>query len=342
MTPRTRLLPGHPVATTALLLVGLVAAVRPAPAHGQALVEEIRGLAEDNAGLYVRPLAQGLSFAMAGGIFEGADPLGRFGFDVGIRATGAFPSVAAETFSPVLPESVQWQDQVFEQPFVVSGTADGRSPTAVGEGPGAVLEPSGPYRDALEGGGYDPADYAIPLPDGLEIPLVPYAILHGSVGVGLGTELSARFIPDVRLDDEVGSLGARGFAVRHSLAYWIPLVVDVSAIFATQRVDVGDYLEASSTQYGGMVGGAMGPLSLYGSAVLRRSSAEIGYTVENPGDTNPALPADGTRIAIDGDIDSRVAYGVGAQLSLLLLNLSAHYTADDFDLLTLKVGIGIP
>ncbi|MSR23317.1 MAG: hypothetical protein EXR92_07235 [Gemmatimonadetes bacterium] len=313
-------------------------------ATAQGVEGDLSGLALENAELFVQPLTQGLGFAMTSGLFDEAKPLGRFGFDVGIRVNAALPPTEAETFSAVLPASVVWNRPVlgprtYSNPFKGKG-ASLLSPTAVGDGPGVILEPTGQFRSDLVLYGQNPANYEIAFPEGLKIPAIPFLVAHASVGLGFGTDVTVRFIPEIEVDDELGAIKAMGFAVRHEISTWIPMPLDLSVVLGTQTLNVGDYLEASSTQYGLVAGRGLGPLSLFVSGIARSASVNISYTVENP-DDNPGLPEDGTEIRFEEDIESGVALGAGARLSLLFMNIDGQYVMDDYNGFSVKMGFGL-
>ncbi len=338
--PRTSLV--HLVVLVALT-VG-PGAVPPA-LHAQGVEESLLQLAEDNASLYLEPLTRGLGFTMSGGLLDGARPLGRLGFDFGVGITGALPPTSAKSYEPILPGEVRlhhptFGDTVFYDPYRIQG-GSARTPTVAGDGPGAVLEPNEELRAALVEAGMDPSELEVVLPEGFGIPVVPFPILHASLGLGLGTEASVRFLPTLRIDDEIGELRSTGFAVRHALTTWFTAPVDLSLAMGFQRLEVGEYLEVSSRQYGLLVGRGIGPLTVFGSGMLRSASVEIAYTAENP-ENHPGLPSDGVRFRVSERIPSDTALGLGARIQFLLMSLSAHYTVDDYPLFSLKAAFGIP
>ena len=326
-----------------VLWVGLILGIPDQAVAQGGILSELEGLDKGNAQPYVEPLARGLVLAMAGGLFDTATPLKALGFDLGARVSGALPPSEATTFQAVLPESITWGDPqfggTFEDPLRPAG-GDRETPTLVGEGAGIVLEPDGEFRGAILASGEDPSNFTLALPRGHAVPAVPYPVLHASLGVGLGTDMSLRFIPEFEVDEEIGRVKGIGFAVRHALTNWFASPVDVSILLAMQSIDVGTYLDSSSTQYGLMASRQLGPLSLFVSGLLRSGTAEISYQVNNPGSANPALPDDGTSIRFSEELESDSAFGIGARLQLLIMNVAGQYTFEDYSVVTLKVGFG--
>jgi hypothetical protein len=332
----------HPTAVTLVLLWGVAA---PAEGRGQDGVElDLGGLASGNAQLYVEPLARGIALAMGGGMFDGAASLPTLGFELGAKVTGALPPAETESFDTLAPETVTWAGPfggTFEDPYrPVGGSL--ATPTVAGQGPGVRLEPDGEFRDAIVASGLDPSDFSLVLPEGEDIPVVPHPVLYAGLGVGLGTEVSVRYTPTLEIDDEIGEVKGLGFAVRHTLTRWFSSPVEIAVQAATHEVELGRYANARSIEYGILASRRMGPLSVFASGVMRRGEVDVEYAAENPGGENPGLPPDGTRISFSEDLESDAAFGLGARLQLLVLNVAGEYTWDEYPLVTVKVGFGNP
>lgn len=333
------------IRSTFVTLFALWAVTAPRAGHGQDRVErDLAGLAAENARLYVEPLARGLALAMGAGAFDGAASLPTLGFEIGAKVTGALLPVEAESFDALAPETVTWTGPfggTFEDPYRPVGGSFS-TPTVAGEGAGVTLEPDGEFRDAIVASGLDPSDFSLAFPDGEDVPLVPHPVLYAGLGIGLGTEVSVRYTPRLQIDDEIGELKGLGFAVRHTLTRWFSSPVDIAVQAATQEIELGDYADARSTEYGLLASRRMGPLSIFAAGVIRRAEVDVEYVTENSGDANPGLPPDGTRISFSEDLESGTAFGLGARLQLLVLNVAGEYTWDEYPLVTVKVGFGSP
>lgn len=329
----------------ALVVASLGVPDRARAQAGQDGIEaDLPGLSAPNAELFVRPLTRGLAFAVGSGLFDGADPLDGLDFEVGARVAGAIPPPRTETFEAVVPGTVVWESPfggTFEDPYrSTSGSLE--TPTVAGEGPGIVLEPDGEFRDAILASGRDPSELAIVLPAGPDVPLIPYPVFHASLGVGLGTEVSIRFVPELEVDREIGGVQGIGLAVRHAVTHWFSSPIDLSVLAARQHVEVGGYLDASSTQYGLLASRRLGPLSIFASGFVTSGEVDVVYSTDNPADDNPGLPPDGTSVRLSEELESDAAFGVGARLQFLILNVSGQYTFEDYPVWTLKVGFGTP
>lgn len=329
----------------AALTVAVLAA--PGAVHAQGVEGNIRSLARENAELYAQPVFEGMGNALNAGFLRTPDVHERFGFDIGVRVMGALIPDAKNSFSPVLPSSItvdgsefpDGMDRTFTNPYAVQG--GGQSPTAVGEGQGAVLVPTGAFADSLSKYGIDQNRYDVEFPEGFDVPAIPFAVVQAGLGVGFGTEVSLRLVPGIEVDDEVGEISAFGFGVTHSVNRWFPtpIPVDLAAFGGYQNFSVGEYLDASTKTFGVSVGKGLGPLSVYGMGQYESPSVDLEYTVENPGNENPALPPDGETIAFSPGLDGGARFGAGVQFDLVILEIAAEYTAGDYDAVAGRVSL---
>lgn len=327
------------VALLALLLLPLTAR-----AQDNGISENLGSLAQENAELYVAPVFDGLGNALNTGFLRTPDVHDRFGFDIGVRAMIALVPDEANTFLAQPPSSFTFTiggvEDTYTDPLVPRGGSL-ETPTAVGEGPGIVLEPNGPFRQDLIDDGQNPDDYNVVFPEGFDVPAVPFAVISAGVGIGWGTEVTVRFIPDVKVNDDVGDLGAFGFGVTHQVNQWFPapVPVDLAAFLGYQSFKVGDYLDASTKTFGVSVGKGFGPLSFYGVGQLESPSADLRYVVENP-TGNPALPDNQLEIAFSPDLDGGPRFGVGLILDMVILQLAGEYSLGDYNAVTARASIG--
>ena len=278
-----------------LLLLALCAA----PLSSQDIGEQIGVLTVQNAQGFVGPLARGVGHALTAGFVSSADPHGMLGFDLGLRLVGArFPDTD-EAFDVVLPATTTYTsspfgNRTYSDPYAAS--SNGRSPTVAGEGSGVVLSPTGTFRSDLILTGRNPDDFNIQLPEGLDFPIAPFAVLESSLGIGFGTQIMARIIPTVDVAelagvDEIGDVSAFGFGIMHSLTQWLPIPTpfwDVSVVAGTQKLELGNYAVARGTTLGLVAGAGLGPISVYAHGSTYQASVDLDYTVSNPQD-NPGF-----------------------------------------------------
>ncbi len=95
------------------------------------------------------------------------------------------------------------------------------APTIAGE---QEVRPSLSYSQSVDmgGGNYQDIEYAqFTVPDGTGVDFFPLPMLQLTVGLPLGTDVSARFVPRVGYKD-YGKIGLWGVGGKHSLTQWIP------------------------------------------------------------------------------------------------------------------------
>lgn len=323
-----------------LAIVGALG-LSPAAATAQGIEESLRTLGTENARLYAAPVTAGLAVALNSGLFHRASVHRPLGFDIAIRAMGAFVPRADETFVPVLPVSLTYGGETFQEPYAARGEL--RSPTVVGSGGGFVAEPTGEFRDALVQAGENPADFELRFPDGLDLPAVPFAVAQVSLGVGMGTEVSARFTPSVDLGGDVGTVSMLGFGARHSLDQWLalPPPLRLSVAGGWQRMTAGEYLDLQALHAALVAGGHISLLDVYGALVLEDASAEVDYVLRNEAD-NPALPAAGTRLRFVDDRGGTVRGTAGLTLGLGVVRLNAEYSIARYPAAAAALAFGTP
>lgn len=335
---RGGLLPGR--RPLLLLLVAASAAalfVTGAAAQEGSIENEIRSLGANNGRLYARPITSGLGAGLAGGWFRSGTSLGPLGIQVGVRGVGAFVPPDDETFRPVLPQDLTVDalgGRTFAQPY---GSADGlETPTAAGEGPGAVVRPEGEFRAALLAAGLSPSDFALRFPRGFDFPAVPVGALQVDVGVAPGVDVSGRFVPEVEIDSEVGSAQSTGGGVKLSVTDWMPgpTPVDVALAGGIQTVEVGDYLTTDARHGSVLVSRHFSALTLFVSGGLEEAESEVEYRVESD-----VLPEGGTTVAFEDEGVNTERLTAGFKLDLLFLQLSADYSVAEYE--TVSAGVGV-
>ncbi len=331
---------------TAPLGIALALALAlPGPAKGQLVLENLATMSAENARLYMAPVARGLGYALTAGAFDRPAVLPAFHVDFGFRVAASIPGELDQRFDAVIPTSITWQhpsvgSRTYSDPFYPR-LGNPSTPSGVGDGPGAVFEPAGPFRQDLLAAGLNPSDFEIRLASGMDLSLVPSATLHLSVGVGMATELTLRLLPGASVSPDVGSFSGRGFGVKHEISRWLTSPLDLSVGIATQDIEVDDYLEATALEGWLMAGRGLGPITLYGTAGLRRASIDVAYDARNPVGI-PGLPEDGTRVAFSSDLGTGLSWGAGVRLQLLLMNLAGQYTVADQNSFSIKVALAFP
>jgi len=311
----------------------------PSAADGQSVTERLETLAEENAVLYLHPVASGLGAGLNSGFFESAGQDDGIHVRVGLQFSGSLIPETANTFQPVLPDTLTYGDRTFDDPYLIRGDRT-TTPTAAGEGDGVVLEPSAELEQAIRDAGEDPADFQVTFPGGVDLPAVPLAMGEASVQLPTGSGLMVSFLPELDLNDEVGPISAYGFGVRQSVSTFLenpPLDVAVAAAY--QKLSLGDVLDASGRSADLIVSKDLDVITVFASGGVEGSSADVEYTFDNPTDL-PGQPVDGETITYEEDGENTSRFTGGVHVNVFVARLSVSYTKSAYDVLQARLSFG--
>lgn len=186
---------------------------------------------------YMSPLLKSFGAGLNSGWYQTAKPHGIGGFDITVSSNITFAPTEDLTYSLTGLQKLQ-----------PANPGETTAPTIFGDakaGPKVNLVEKSPFT------GNDTVLTSFVLPQGLGVNLFAVPTAQLSVGVGLGTDISVRFMPKMSAGD-IG-IGLFGFAVKHDFKQWIPVMkdlpFDLSAMFGytTANADLR-FTGASSIQ----------------------------------------------------------------------------------------------
>ena len=96
-------------------------------------------------------------------------------------------------------------------------------------------------------------DIVLPVGGLLEkYPALPLTTPQLTIGTLAGTKMSIRYLPEIKMVDNLGSLKYFGVGIQHNPGVWfpIPIPVDFALSFTTQSLQIGNFASASATNYG--------------------------------------------------------------------------------------------
>lgn len=168
---------------------------------------------------YLEPIFEGLSYGFNGGWITSAKVHKKFGFDIGVTATGVFIPSSKNYFSP--------NSLGLEQTVLIS-PASGQAPTIVGPKDETFYEVNDANNTTFEG------------PEGLDfeetfkISGVLTPMVQFGIGTVKGTDLKIRFMPKVSAGSTEVQLW--GVGLMHDFKQWIPGLqmapIDLSVLVA--------------------------------------------------------------------------------------------------------------
>jgi len=337
--------------TIMLTLVCILALVNPAAAQGEdkSLTETLSELSQDAAAGYLTPIGSAFGTDLNAGWFHRAPEAVKFGFDLelGVVAMGSFfPDDAKHfdingsfTFSeneaakllegagitssnPLYAAQMQVLTTQSSNVSISGATIIGSSVDSIM----IALSSNNPALDALLLG------QSVKLPFGgfgdlADVNVMPLAAPQISLGTIYGTQATFRFLPTVKINDDLGDFSYFGFGLQHNPGIWLknPLPVDVAASFFTQTLKVGDLFEATSTSFGVNAsyewGFAALNLTPYAGFMFESSNMAVTYdyiVTTAAGETT-------SKINFDLEGESKTRLTLGLSIRLLLINLNADY-----------------
>ncbi len=348
---------------TAVLLLAVVGT-----ASAVDFQEELKKMATENAKGYIGPFSTAFGTAMNSGLYHTAKPHGLFGFDISFKFAVVSVPDDAQTFDFLMPTVLVPDPFNPELTIGLNGDIlfpDRENPTVFGENEVDPFRKTAEsvraaFEDALVGGGSMTqdefnalfADYDwnaqldsipnMPRFPGIGFDALPLFMPQVSVGLIKKTEVMLRFMPKVKLNDDIDA-GFIGIGIKHNLDQWLPIPlfpVDISAQFVWQSLTIGDLLESKHSAFTIMASKKIGigiSITPYIGMGFESSSLDVSYTVDNSAN-NPMLPADGTKISFSLDGDNGLRMTGGVRLGLALVTINADYSIGEYS--TYALGFG--
>ncbi|MFC1477271.1 DUF6588 family protein [candidate division KSB1 bacterium] len=323
------------------------------PVQAQSLEETLNSLSETAGKEYVKPIVNGFGANMNGGWFHKAPSSKIFGidFEFGMVAMGAFLDEGAQTFSTsgnfnfsqaqamqlvsgmTFPTTTV-RDAVVSQLMATPYTVGISGATAIGAEDDNIMV-SFRGDDVVVG----PTTYSVPVQDidlgvgGLlnDVTMIPYAAPQFGIGTVYGTQATFRYLPDIELNEDIGSIKYFGFGIQHNPLVWVPadfvVPVDVCLSFYTQTLEVGTVFESSTTAFGLNASRDFSALIVgfrpYAGIMFEK--AEMDFTYDYNVDTGAGgIVTNQVAFSLESANTNRIT--VGAAFKLLMLNLNIDYS----------------
>lgn len=162
----------------------------------------------------------------------------------------------------------------------------------------------------------------------LNAPLIPLFAPQITVGTIMGTQLTLRYLPPIKVDKKVGTLKYTGFGIQHNPQVWFGKVLplDLAASFYTQSIKQGDLFEATGTAYGVTASKQFGfrllNLTPYAGFLIESSEMKFkyDYVYELEGVEETA------HISFKQKGANTSRFTVGTNIRFLVVNINADYS----------------
>lgn len=331
------------------------------------LKSAVESLARDAARAYVRPVVSGFGSNLNTGWFHRAPKAVKFGFnvEVGLVAMGTLFNKKDKHFSvtnqvtitedqatrlattfvdndPTLSQltgALRDQaigaivDQIANQ--IINITISGA--TFIGEKSDTVKMTIG---DSLN---FTYNSQAYTMPSGqetnlgvgglLDAPVIPLAAPQLTVGTIMGTQATFRYLPTVKLSDDVGKVKYFGFGLQHNPGVWLPqpIPVDLALAFYTQNLKQGKLFEATATAFGITASKQFGfrflNITPYGGFLIESSEMKFkydySYTVP---DGSGGITTETAVIAFTEKGKNKNRITLGTNIRFLMVNINGDYS----------------
>lgn len=317
------------LAATAGVLSILALPTQSVEAQEEDLSTKLSQFLGENGTKYIQPAVSSFSANLNSAIFQSADVHGLFGFEVDLVAMFAPVPNDKKTFQAVLPDSVRYLGNTY-----YAGRDYDRSvvtPTALGSDVGGkVFTKQGTPTEVFQ------------FPGGTGLKLIPLLTPQLKVGTVWGTELILRYVPPIKLNDEIGDLKLVGIGAKHSISQWLPgpslvgtsgsgeFPIDLSVGLMYQEFSIkdtagGDFIKTKAFNIGVQASKQFLLLTVYGGLGYETATTNITYNYQPKSAFAGGLNPLSVKLEnIKGDNTVRLT--VGLKLHALFLDAFAEYS----------------
>ncbi len=254
---------------------------------------------------YIQPLVDVMGANVNAGLYHTASMSKLFGFYIGVKGMAVFvpssmKSFTAELGSDYNPSSVNTA--------TVLGDKNGGARTR--------------YQNIQED---------VNLPGGIGLKIVPLAVPQVSVST-MNSEILVRFVPSVKINDDVGSVNLFGVGLGHSISQYIPMFpINVAVQGVYQQLKVGSYLKATALNVNIHASKSFIFFTIYGGAGYESFSADINYSYQPPVGSQQNVS-----LSLKGKNNFRVT--AGFKIGLAIFDLNVDYSVGNVNVLSAGFG----
>jgi hypothetical protein len=266
-------------ATAVCVLSILTLSTQSTQAQENDLSTKLSQFVGENGRKYIQPAISSFSADLNSGIFQSANVHSLFDFEVDLVTMFAPVQNDRKTFQATLPDTIVYQDNIY-----LAGRDYDRSivtPTALGSDAGAkVFTKQGSPTEVFQ------------FPGGIGLKLIPLVAPQLKVGALWGTEVILRYLPAIKLNDDVGKLNLIGVGVKHSISQWLPgpsrpgeFPIDISVglmyqEFTLKDTSGGDFVETKAFNVGVQASKTILLFTVYGGIGYESATTNISYNYQ--------------------------------------------------------------
>jgi len=307
--------------------------------------EKLEQFGKDNGIVYVKPLVTAFGTTMNTGLFNTAKVLKPFTSGLNVNMMVAFIPKEDKTFLPTRPDiyivnpiDTTQVIYLYEEPTEESATVFGDE--------GIIIEANSALDD-IPGMQNATSELEIQMPNGADLPAVPFLMPQFNLGLPFGNEIMVRGFPKVEINKDVGDFGFWGVGIKHSVSQYIPLIpIDIAVHADYQNLYVGEILTFSNFNANLEVSKKLLMWTFYTGVGYDKTNVSAEYTYEYttlvedeniPGLYEPETSEQNIKFDVDGENEMRMT--AGFRFSVLLLKLYADYTISKYPVFNAGIGI---
>lgn len=164
------------------------------------------------------------------------------------------------------------------------------------------------------------------LPGGLDISTVFFAVPQVTIGLFMGTEINIRYLPEIEISSDIGSIDLTGFGISHSIDQYIPaplpLLPQLSVGYMRQEFNVGDILSSTHTAFNIRLSKSVPLITAYVGAQIESTDMDLTYTL--------AGTTTDVNVSLDGDNSFR--YTGGLRVTVFpFVGVNVDYSAGEYN-----------
>jgi hypothetical protein len=324
----------HMAKSTFLEIAGIVLSLvaltsQSIEAQDNGLSRKVSQFLGENGQKYIQPAVSSFSANLNSAIFQTGEVHGFLGFEVGLVGMLAPVPDDKKTFQAILPDSILYQGNTYfagrdYDQYVVT-------PTALGSKTGGIVNTK-----------QVPPKQVFQFLGGTGLKMVPLIAPQLRIGVPLGTEVIMRYVPEIKLNEEVGKLQLIGFGLKHSISQWLsgtsvagtekpgefPLDISVGLMyqeFSLKDSAGGDFIKTKVFAASVQASKKFLLLTIYGGVGYETATTDISYLYQPATEYAPGLQPLRVKLeGIKGDNTLRITGGL--KLHLFFLDVFADYS----------------
>ncbi len=308
---------------------------------------------------YLTPAANAFGADLNSGLFHSAGMSGILPFGlhlyVGVQVPAAIVPSSDQTFSMSYLDTVTFQRSIGSNIYNIQVPATftvNNAPTVFGDKNTTGKATFNVQKDTTFSVGGVSHTFALDssasvptIPGWTKLSIVPVPIPQVGVGSLFGTDILVRYLPKIKLSS-YGSVQLLGFAVRHSLSQYIPLVpVDIAVQLGWQNFSIYDstganVLKESAFAANLEVSKTLAIVTVYAGLQAESSSMNVNYSFTPPSTSlDPSPQAIPISFSVKGKNNFRAL--VGLDFGLGPVNINADYNIGSINAVNVGIGISI-